>query len=348
MGEFYDFLGGATLLVKATLNGSFPRDIKLAKLYSRYYSGKITYNVLESGIREHTRKLFRMLREFGIEIFTDGMHRFDDLFNPLINFVDGVEPGRLSRFFECTFYFRAPVIKSRIKLKTNVPIPDWLYYSSFLAKEIFGSSFVIKQALPGPLTLATFSVDEYYRDLTSLIHVWSTEVLEPLSRMILSKVPNAVIELHEPVLASRVVSKEVKRADIREIEDLVSSLGKPMWVLTYFGDLGDIIDLVSDLLVSDKVLLGMDYRSTESPISVIKELGVKKLVVGMIDSRTTVLEKILVMKAEVEEILEAGVKEVYISNNAPLDPLPEVIAVRKLRRLGRTARGFASLTRLIG
>ncbi len=129
---------------------------------------------------------------------------------------------------------------------------------------------------------------------------------------------------------------------------MIKSLRKPAWVLTYFGDLGEVIDLVSDLLASDNVLLGMDYRSTKSPVSVIKELGVKKIALGMIDSRTTVLERVLVMKAEVEEVLDAGVKEVYIGNNAPLDTLPDVIAVRKLRRLGRTARGFASLSWLIG
>ncbi len=348
MGELYDFLGEATLIVKATLNGSFPRDLKLAKLYSRYYSGRVSLEALESGIRDHTLKLFRMLREFGIEVFTDGMFRYDDLFNPLTSFVDGVESGRLIRFFDCTFFFRAPVIKSRIKLRSNVPIPDWLYRSSFLAKEVFGGGYVIKQVLPGPLTLATYSIDEHYRDIRKLIHEWRASVLEPLAKMIVSKVPGAVIELHEPALTSRNVSKEVKRSGITEILEMIKSLRKPAWVLTYFGDLGEVIDLVSDLLASDNVLLGMDYRSTKSPVSVIKELGVKKIALGMIDSRTTVLERVLVMKAEVEEVLDAGVKEVYIGNNAPLDTLPDVIAVRKLRRLGRTARGFASLSWLIG
>ncbi len=348
MGGLYDFLGGATLIVKATLNGSFPRDLKLAKLYSRYYSGRVSLDALESGIRDHTLKLFRMLREFSIEVFTDGMFRYDDLFNPLMSFVEGVRPGRLTRFFNCTFFFKAPIIKSKIRLRGSVPIPDWLYLSSFLAKEVFGEGFVIKQALPGPLTLATYSIDEHYRDIRELIHEWRTSVLEPLAKMTVSKVPGAVIELHEPALTSRNVSKEVKRSGITEILELIKSLGKPTWVLTYFGDLGEVIDLVSDLLLSDNVLLGMDYRSTKSPVRAIKELGVKKIALGMIDSRTTVLERILVMKAEVEEVLDAGVKEVYIGNNAPLDTLPDVIAVRKLRRLGRTARGFASLSRLIG
>ena len=337
-----------TLIVKAALNGSFPRDIKLARLYSRYYSGRVGPEALESGIRDHTLKLFRMLREFGIRVFTDGMFRYDDLFNPLTTFVEGAEAGNLTRFFECTFFFRAPVIKSRIKLRDDVPVPEWLSISSHLAKEVFGEDYVIKQALPGPLTLATYSVDEHYHDIAELIHEWRASVLEPLAKMVVSKVPEVVIELHEPTLTHRGIDDRVKRVGVAEIVELAKSLGRPTWVLTYFGDLGEVVDLVSDLLVNDNVLLGMDYRSTKSPIDVIKELGVKKLVLGMVDSRTTVLEKILVMKAEVEEVLDAGVKEVYISNNGPLDTLPDVIAVRKLRRLGRTARGFASLARLIG
>ena len=339
---------GSTLVVKAVLNGSFPRFFKLAKLYTRFSLGWITYRTLESGIREYTRKLFEMLRGFGIRIFTDGMFRYDDLFNPLIQYVEGVEPGKLTRFFECTFYFKAPLIKSRLRLKDNVPIPDWLHLSSVQAGEVFSDEYVIKQPLPGPLTLATFSVDEYYHDMGRLIHVWCTEVLEPLIRMILSKVPNAVIELHEPALVSKSISSEVKRVGVSEISELLGSLGSPAWVVTYFGDLGDVVDLVGDLLTGGKVLLGVDYRSCKSPLAVIKELGVRKVALGMIDARTTVLEKILVMRDEIEEVLSLGVREVYIGNNAPLDPLPEVIAVRKLRRLGRTARGFALLTRLIG
>lgn len=332
-----------TASIKACMNGSYPRGPGLARLYSRYLSGKIDESKFSEGIREYLRKLFNLFSTAGITVFTDGMLRWDDIFNPFIRFVDGVEVNGLVRFYDNNFFFRAPRVKGELGIKEN-PLPNWFSEALSIAEEVFsGRGFVLKQPLPGPLTLAESSINEYYSSYWSLLSDWRSKVLEPLIKD-LSKVGVKVVEVHEPSLVWGGTKKTKVVAGAKELGKLIKfckSLGVDVWVITYFGYLGRVGKYLSEL---SGAVVGIDCfvkDTKKTPQRLVRDYGIKRVMLGAIDSRNTLMEKPRELSKLVRSVARAGTEEVYVGNNAPMDFIPEVVAAKKLRRLGRVISGIS-------
>ncbi len=330
------------VVIKACMNGSYPRSKAVARLYSRLSSGKLSIEDFEEGIRNHTKKFFELLKNSGVRLFTDGMLRWDDIFNPLIRYVNGVKINGLVRFFDNNFFFRAPKVVGKLDISDN-PIPKWFNVSISIAKRVFGDDFILKQVIPGPFTLAMNSINQYYSNLHELIHDWRVNVLEPLIKSLVS-VGLSVIEVHEPSLVWGNVSSEVLRYGVKEVSELIKfckHLGVDIWLLTYFRSLTNLNGLVSDLV---DAILGIDFFSKDlkRPYVFMEEYGIKRVMLGLIDSRNTLMEKASMIRRVVSRVLDAGVNEVYVGNNAPMDFIPEVIAAKKIRKLGRVVNKLLS------
>ncbi len=329
--------------IKACMNGSYPRGPGLARLYSRYLSGKIDEGRFSEGIKGYLRKLFDLLSTSGITVFTDGMLRWDDIFNPFIKFVDGVEVNGLVRFYDNNFFFRAPRVKGELSIKEN-PLPNWFSEALSIAEEVFSDrEFILKQPLPGPLTLTESSINEYYSSYWSLLSDWRSKVLEPLIKD-LSKVGVKVVEVHEPSLVWGGTKKTKVVAGAKELGKLIKfcrSLGVDVWVITYFGYLGRVGKYLSEL--SDAVV-GIDCfvkGAKKTPQRLVRDYGLRRVMLGAVDARNTLMEKPRELSKLVRAVARAGTEEVYVGNNAPMDFIPEVVAARKLRRLGRVISGIS-------
>jgi len=326
--------------VRIVLNASYPRTEYVAKLYSRFLSGKIPGDEFEKGIEEATINLFKFLKEIGINIFTDGMFRWDDIFNPLIKYVEGVKINGLIRFYDNNFFFRAPIIESKLKLSNEHPFKEWFKKSLDLAKNVFGGSeILLKQPLPGPLTLALNSINNHYGGLDTLISDWRSEVLEPLIKD-LSTVGLSAVEIHEPSLVWKGTSDELRKVGVKELSyliDYASSIGVDVWLLTYFGSLRKLRELVNEV---SRAIIGLDYYSDERGRVqlVIRDYGLKRVMLGVLNARNTLMERPENIRRAIFKALDYGAKEIYVGNNAPLDFIPEVIASKKLRRLSRIVR----------
>ncbi len=322
--------------VKACLNGSFPRGPGLARLYSRFHSGKLGVEGFEEGIRRYLRRLFTLLRDSGIKVFTDGMLRWDDILNPLISFVDGVEVNGLVRFYDNNFFVRAPKVRSELSIK-DLRIVEWFKTSLRIADEVFGSGYVLKQPLPGPLTLAEFSINEWYGSYWSLLRDWRVKVLEPLIKE-LSRSGLRVVEIHEPALTWPGTRKQRVIAGTSELQELIShckSLGIDVWVMTYFGYLGRVGKYLSRL---GEAVVGIDPyagNARKAPHRLVRDYGLSRVSLGAIDSRNTRIEGVREVRGMAKAVLRAGADEVYVGNNAPMDFIPEEVATRKIKRLGK-------------
>jgi len=326
--------------IKTVLNASYPRTEFVAKLYSKFLSGKIASDEFEKGIEEAITDLFKFLKKVGINIFTDGMFRWDDIFNPLIRYVEGVKIDGLMRFYDNNFFFRAPIIESKLRLSDEHPFRGWFKKSLDLAKKVFGNSeILLKQPLPGPLTLALNSVNNHYGDLNTLISDWRSEVLEPLIKD-LSTVGLSAVEIHEPSLVWKGTSDELRKLGIKELTyliDYASKIGVDVWLLTYFGSLRKLRELVTEV---SRAILGLDFYSSERGRVqlVIRDYGLKRVMLGVLNARNTLMERPESVRRAVFKALDYGAKEIYVGNNAPLDFIPEVIASKKLRRLSKIVR----------
>jgi len=322
-------------VINAGFVGSFPRPLGLAKLVSKFNSGMITREKLEEGYELYTKKLFKLLTSLHIKYITDGMFRWDDIFNPLINYVDGVKVNGLYRFYENNFFFKTPQVVSRVSLRSDCPIPEWYEKARELLNEVTGGrseEFILKPVLPGPLTLAKNSVNDYYSDIKDLIRDYAYNVLEPLMKE-LKNVGALVIEIHEPELAYDRATIEEKYVCVDVLSTIIYNLRIRAWVHTYFGD---ACKLLNYLTFFGAYIVGIDLTSTKDyNACLILYANFRSIALGLYNSRTTVLEKSRCIRWCVSRFIKLHPEEVILCNNAPMDFIPEVIAVRKLRKLSR-------------
>jgi len=322
--------------------GSYPRPQSLAKLVNRFNSGKITLEKLELGYEEHLRKLLKLLLQLDIQYLTDGMLRWDDIFNPLISYIDGVKVNGLHRFYDNNFFFRAPQVVGKISLRLDNPIPLWYERACNILREVTAElnkpgKFVVKPVLPGPLTLAMNSVNEAYSNISDLIHDYATEVLTPMIKVLRGR-GASIIEVHEPELVVGRAGSDYVRASIDELASLCRECGVRLWIQTYFGDIRGVVNYLVTL--SDNII-GVDLIATKHLSDITKVFkDFKSIALGVYDSRNTLLERNLEVRRVVREFIKLGVSEVYVTNNAPMDFIPDVIAVRKLRKLSSLVKSL--------
>lgn len=325
--------------VYAAMIGGFPRPRGLARLISKFNSGKISCERLELGYEAYTRKLFKLLTSANVEYFTDGMLRWDDIFNPLISYLDGVNVNGLYRFYENNFFFRAPQIIGRMRLRSDCPIPEWFDKSKRILWEVAGSNshYVLKVALPGPLTFALNSVNNYYSSFEDLINDYVYEVLHPLMKE-LREQGVKVVEIHEPELTYGRADVKVKLHSVELLSKLFTEVGLRLWLQTYFGD---VCDSLNYLLYMCKHVVGIDLVATKDYSRCLRYFSdFDSIAVGVYDSRNTLIERNRSVGWYVSRFAKLYINELFVTNNAPLDFLPEIIAVKKLRKLGRFVRLF--------
>ncbi len=320
--------------VYAAMVGSFPRPRGLARLISRFNSGKIGYEALELGYGKYTKRLFKLLITAKINSFTDGMLRWDDIFNPLISYIEGVKVNGLYRFYENNFFFRTPQIIGRLGLRTDCPIPEWYEKSKKMLDEVAGdsSSYTLKAVLPGPLTFALNSINEYYSSVEDLIREYTYEVLHPLMKGLKEKGAR-IVEVHEPELTYGRGDVRVKLLGVELLSKLATELGIKLWLQTYFGDACDALDYFFYL---SKHIVGIDLIATNEYSRCLRYFSeFDSLAVGIYDSRNTLIERNRSVGWYVSRFAKLPINEIYVTNNAPMDFLPESVAVKKLRKLGK-------------
>jgi 5-methyltetrahydropteroyltriglutamate--homocysteine methyltransferase len=136
-------------MIVPALIGSLPRPVSLAKKIEQYSIGRLSEESLEKAYLDHTRRAFVKLREAKIRVVTDGLYRWDDIFNPFIRFIDGIEVNGLFKFYENNFFYRSPVVKGDLSLREN-PLPEWLNQALAIKEEVYPGA-TLKAVLPGPV-----------------------------------------------------------------------------------------------------------------------------------------------------------------------------------------------------
>lgn len=305
-------------MIISALIGSLPRPVSLSKKLEQYYLGRLSDEQLEEAYREHTRRAFENLRKAGIRVITDGLYRWDDIFNPLIRFIDGIEVDGLFKFYENNFFYRAPVVRGELSLREN-PIPEWINVALEIKEEVYPEA-TLKAVLPGPVTLAYHSINEAYESLDELAEAYANILGE-----LMKELPVKLVELQEPALAAELsrATREKKEDVSPEVaREIIEGLAKirELWVVTYFG---------TPRVLPEGVIMNFDLIEGSVPENYSGRIGL-----GIVNARETKMERRDRLIDRLRPFLRKY-GEVYVTPNTLLDFLPESVAWRKLRLLGK-------------
>ena len=289
--------------LQAFAPGIYPRSETLVQATRDLDRKRTTQEAVDEQVERDLAALVEAQQAAGLDLFTDGMLRWQDHFRPLLEQADGLETGALTRFLDTNTFYRAPKATGEPHLQGQL---DGRYVAPLPGPRLV--------TLPSPFALALG---------TGLSPKTLAEnVLEPA----LEGVEAELVVLAEPFLAR-------DDADLDGLAEALETLaGGPrlaLWLT--FGDAAPALARgAADLPVDG---LGIDFYATH--LDDVPESFGKLLLAGVLDARNSLAEEPRELAAFVLKLRERGVEEIALVPNGDLQYVSEPYAREKLARLGR-------------
>jgi 5-methyltetrahydropteroyltriglutamate--homocysteine methyltransferase len=308
-------------MVETHLTGAFPRSEKLVAATRAFERGKATESEVEANLREDNLSLVGLQEESALDFFVDGQLNWQDLFRPFSDLFTGIELGSLTRWFDNNTFYRAPVVSGKIKFKGDKP-------GKFFRADTLPRNGRKKAVLPGPFTFAALS--ETNASLPDVVDEFS-HALRDLIRK-LQAMGYTCFQLNEPCLCAKNRTADDFSIAKNGIETCVRGLTGKSILHTYFADSSKIIDSLLDNSID---YVGIDFYAT-SLDTLVEPTFDKGLVCGCVDGRNSLIEspaEIGDFALKVRDKLEP--RDLILAPNTDLDYLPQPIAEKKVRLLGK-------------
>ena len=290
--------------MEAFVPGIYPRSEELVQATRDLDRGRTTLEAVDEQVDRDLQQLVAAQQDAGLDLLSDGMLRWQDVFRPLVEAAEGLERGALTRFLDTNTFYRAPHAEGESP-RLAQPL-DERYLAPLPAERLV--------TLPSPFALSLGTgVDP---------RTMAEGVLKPQ----VDATQAELIVLSEPFLA---------REQGGHLDALASALdvlqgGPPLALWITFGDAGNLLEQGLAELPVDAV--GIDFYSTS--IDAVPESFRKHLLAGVLDARNSLLEEPREIAAFAAQ-LEQKAERVALVPNGDLQYVSEPIAREKVARLGQ-------------
>lgn len=322
------------MTIQTTVVGSYPKPPDEGQTFGvrstlhKLERGEATVDDLKAAQDELARSIIKEQEEAGIDVVTDGHARWEDILTPFARHISGFEIGGLLRWFDNNVYFRRPIVTGKVDWRGPSSVESFKFASSVTDR-------TVKAVIPGPITFARLSIDEYYSDhekfVEALAKVLAQEAFE------LEAAGAKVIQIDEPALLDAPEDLELAQRTVGIIRSELKNSETQTILATYFGDakrLGtELFDIPADGY-------GFDLISGPENLNLIKQVpDGKKVQAGILDARNTKLEDPGDLQKTISELVGAvGEERLLLSPSAGLEFLPREKARAKLHRLAEAAK----------
>lgn len=266
--------------------------------------GRTTEAAVSEQVERDLRELVAVQERAGLDLLSDGMLRWQDLFRPLADAAEGVEARPLTRFLDTNTFYRALLAEGEPHLRAPLPAPD-LQAGKWLAT--LPSPYALSRAADGRASAQAFAANV----LAPQLEGWS-------------QAGCALVVLSDPFLA-RTGDVTEALAALAELPTIV-----PLALQLVFGDASRVLDDLADAPVT---AVGVDFYMT--PLAAVPEDYPREILAGVVDARSSALEDAAEIGRFVEGLAERGAAGVSLVPNGDLQFVPERIAREKLARLGQ-------------
>lgn len=314
--------------------------------------GTIKKEEYEDLVERKIEKIIRFQEECGIDYYNSGSYSWDDIFSPFFEGgLSGVERDGLIRFFDNNTYYRRPIIVGRLEYLRSSTKP-----TIEAALKHAANPKRLKAFMPGPYTFASLSENSFYPSMEALLRDVSEVLKAELEELLKTGV--GYVEVHDPSLGW--LDQKTAETLYTYYRGFVGESGEKVWFTIPFRPPNPhAVKMLSRL---GEVVVSLDLSSTtlhgganvndspgwaSSAVAILRELskllGGLRVDLGLVDARNTLLEPLDFARQIVAEAFRARPKQLYLSNNATFDFLPESVAFEKVKILGRLKGEVGSL-----
>ncbi|PSR34595.1 MAG: synthase [Sulfobacillus benefaciens] len=321
--------------MRITTLGSYPKipadhGPSVRTAIQRFERGSIGPTQLEQTIRDRTRHVIQVAKAHRLDLTSDGMIRWNDMFDGVVRDIDNVQSAGLLRFLDNNFYYRHPLVRGRLSFQGGV-VRWWM------TQAVGVSTIPVKAVLPGPFTFLQLSQDDSYHNRQALLD----DVVEVLRLEANSLLDTGIQEIQwdEPALAY------YPGWDIGEVSETLAHLTKDLSVdqslALYWGP--GVHRWIEPLAIAGFSRL---YLDAVSDPEVVPRLSSEQLPVevgvGLIDARQVKKESVPELVKKLEPILRVqGESRVWLHPNGGLELLPPDHAEGKVHVLSQVRDAVA-------
>ncbi|MHB8360569.1 MAG: uroporphyrinogen decarboxylase/cobalamine-independent methonine synthase family protein [Thermoplasmataceae archaeon] len=128
--------------------GIYPRSESLRINIGRHERGKLTSSDIRTILKEEKDKFFSFVKKNSVNIHTDPLFNWHDIYRPLFYLLSGLEQGELHRYKETNTFYRKPRFTGDLKLILDpFESGDDHFFTPVLSNEETGSKYLF---LPSP------------------------------------------------------------------------------------------------------------------------------------------------------------------------------------------------------
>ena len=315
------------LIDRAQLGSKVPR-VRMPEIW------RVEEGFLEEAQDDATVLAIRDMERAGIDIITDGEMRRESYSNRFATALEGIDidnPG--STINRSGVPIPVPRVAGPIRRRAAIEVPDVVFLRKNTSKRI-------KITLPGPFTMAQQAQDDYYKDEEALALAFAAAVNEELRDL---KAAGAdVLQLDEPWLQAR--PERAARYGVKAINRALQGITGTTVVHVCFGYAAAVKDkptgysVLPQLEATTASQISIEAAQPKLDLDVLKKLGQKTLMVGVIDLGTEKIETPQVVAARIRAALEhVPAERLVLAPDCGMKYLTREAAFGKLKALAEGA-----------
>ena len=331
-------------MFETTIAGSLPKPSWLAEPNRLWAPWKLAGDELKAGKLDATLLAIKAQEDAGIDIVTDGEQSRQHFVHGFLEFVDGIDFARKVEMGIRKERYKAmvPTVVSALKLRGRVHATEALYARAHTTRKL-------KFTLPGPMTIIDTIADAHYGDRVKMAFAFADLLNEEARALAADGVD--VIQFDEP--AFNVYMDEVKDWGIAALHRAIEGLSCTTAVHICYGygikaNLDWKTSLGSEWRQYEEIFpalanshigqVSLECRNSKVPMSLLKMLEGKDVLVGAIDVASDTVETPEQVASVIGEAAKYLAKECIVPcTNCGMAPMHRDIAIAKLEALGKGA-----------
>jgi 5-methyltetrahydropteroyltriglutamate--homocysteine methyltransferase len=332
-------------LFPTTVAGSLPKPFWLAEPEKLWPQWRQTGADLQTAKQDASLIWLKLQEDAGIDIVSDGEQFRIHFVHGFMEHLDGIDWAKKTKMGirNNRYVVDVPTVTGPIKRQKSVHGDDARFVRA-------NTKRAMKVTLPGPMTICDTVADSHYGRRADMAMAFATALNQEAHELEAAGVD--VIQFDEP--AFNVFMDDVKAWGIAALERAAEGLtcktavhicygygieANTKWKETLGSEWRQYDEIFPALNASKIDQVSLECQGSKVPISLIRHLKHKEILVGAIDVATSKVETPEAVAATLREAMKhADAKRIQACTNCGLAPLPFAVAAGKLKALGAGAR----------
>jgi 5-methyltetrahydropteroyltriglutamate--homocysteine methyltransferase len=332
-------------MFETTIAGSLPKPGWLAETDKLWPAWRAEGAALQTAKRDATLLWLKEQEDAGIDIVSDGEQARQHFVHGFLEFVDGIDFNRKVEMGIRNDRYKAmvPTVTGALRLRGRVHAAEARHARAHTGRKL-------KLTLPGPMTIIDTIADAHYGDRVKMAFAFA-DLLNAEARALQADGVD-VIQFDEP--AFNVYTSEVKGWGIEALHRAIAGLtcvtavhicygygiqANIDWKATLGSEWRQYEEIFPVLAKSRIGQVSLECRNAKVPMSLLKLLDPKDVLIGAIDVATDAVETPEQVAAVIAEAAKYVAKErIVVGTNCGMAPMRRDIAMAKLNALGAGAR----------